>query len=83
MSLVKVLRTIPFGTRSVSVGPSLWEFAGPHSSTVVKGEEVGKGRALRKGGAKDEAARMALEALSSDPPPRVLMLTLRRRNSFP
>jgi hypothetical protein len=61
-----------------------WQFVDPYSSSsspTVKGKELGNGRAYRKGKAKDEAAQMAFEALSSNPPPKVS--TLRRRNSFP
>ena len=84
ISLVKVLPIVAFGTRSVSVGPfHPRQFVGLCSYFTVKGRELGSGRAHTKGGAQDEAAQMAFEALSSNPLPGITMLTLRRRKSFP
>ena len=84
VSLVKDLPIIPFGTRSAPVSPSHLQFIVPYSFPKVKGTEVGRGRAHRKGEAKDEAAQRALEELlSSESSPRISMLTLQRRNSFP
>ncbi|KAF9792859.1 hypothetical protein BJ322DRAFT_1031677 [Thelephora terrestris] len=48
----------------------------------LRGVVLGNGRARKKREAKDEAALMALEALTH-PPPRVSVLIRRRRNSFP
>ena len=80
-SPAKVLPMNAFGSRFASVGSFSWQFVGPYSSSTVKGEELGNGRAYRKGKAQDEAAQMAFEALSSNPPPK--LSALRRRNSFP
>ena len=82
ITLVTVLVAVLSGTRSVSVGPSRQSVA-LYSSPQVKGREVGRGEGPTKGRAKDGAARMALEALFLQPPPRIPMLNLRRRNSFP
>ena len=78
-----VLPIIAFGTRYVSVGPFPRQFVGLCSPFTVKGRELGNGRAHTKGGAQDEAAQMAFEALSLNPLPGITMLTLRRRESFP
>ena len=83
ISLAKVLITVAFGTRSASVGPSPWQSVVPYSFFAVRGMELGKGRGYKKGEAQDEAARMAIGALSLDPAPGVSMLTIRRRKSFP
>lgn len=60
-----------------------WVIRFPYSSPTVKGRELGNGSARKKGKAEDEAARKALRALAPSPPPRIPMLTVRRRNSFP
>ena len=84
VSLAKDLPIILSGMRSASVSPSHLQFIVPYSSPKVKGTEVGRGRAHRKGEAKDEAARRALEELLSfESAPGISMLTLQRRNSFP
>ena len=55
----------------------------PDSFFTVRGRELGDGRGYRKGEAQDEAARMAIGALSLNPAPRTSILTIRRRKSFP
>lgn len=82
MSLVRAFPTTRFGTRFAWVRRPSKQFAGKYSHPTVKGEELGNGRARKKGKAMDEAAQMALEALSY-PSPRVSKLIHRRRNSFP